>query len=201
MDKNNFKKSIKTIGISKNIQNTKISIKKIKLLSALFLYIFLYNDLFISNYKYKSLLSLRLLNSFCIIIVFDTRPDVLKMIPIIKELKSNKKFICITINTGQHQKMANKILESLNMTQYVDIELNVMRKNQTLSKLTSRIILELDKIYSLFNPKSIIVQGDTTTIVLLLLFLHFIKRSLFFMLNQDLGPKIYYLLFLKNLIG
>ena len=59
--------------------------------------------------------------------------------------------------------MGKQILESLNMTKYVDIELNVMRKNQTLSKLTSRIILELDKIYSIFNPDSVIVQGDTTT--------------------------------------
>ena len=157
-------KRIKKIGICKRIQKNKISIKKILiLLSSFFLNIFLYKDLFINNHKYKCLLSLRPLNSFCIIIVFGTRPDVLKMIPIIKELKSNKKFFCITINTGQHQKMANKILESLNMAKYVDIELNVMRKNQTLSKLTSRIILELDKIYSLFNPKSVIVQGDTTT--------------------------------------
>ena len=49
------------------------------------------------------------------------------------------------------------------MNKYIDIELNVMRKNQILSKLTSKITLELDKIYSSFNPDSVIVQGDTTT--------------------------------------
>ena len=84
------------------------------------------------------------------------------MIPIIKELKNNPKFFCITVDTGQH-KMSKQIIESLNMSEYVDIGLNVMRKNQTLSKLTSRIMLELDKVYSLFNPDSVIVQGDTTT--------------------------------------
>ena len=49
------------------------------------------------------------------------------------------------------------------MSKHVDIELNVMRKNQTLSALTSRIMLELDKIYSILNPDSVIVHGDTTT--------------------------------------
>ena len=62
------------------------------------------------------------------------------MIPIIREFKNNNKFFYITLNTWHHQKMAKQILESLNMTKYVDIELNVMRNYQTLSKLTSRII-------------------------------------------------------------
>ena len=116
-----------------------------------------------SNGIYNKLLSLRPINSYCILIIFGTRPDILKLIPIINELKNNKKFFCITINTGQHKKMSKQILESLNMSKNVDIELNVMEKNQSLVKLTSKIILELDKIYTLFNPDSIIVQGDTTT--------------------------------------
>ena len=146
-----------------NIKTINIIKKNILLLSLIIFFIFLNKDLFSNNSIYKRLLNLRPLYNYCIIIVFGTRPEALKMIPIIKELKKNPKFFCITINTGQHKKMTKQILESLNMSKYVDIELNVMRKNQSLSKLTSRIILAIDKILSILNPDSIIVQGDTTT--------------------------------------
>ena len=49
------------------------------------------------------------------------------------------------------------------MSDSIDIDLNIMKKNQTLSELTSKTILELDKIYSTFHPNAIVVQGDTTT--------------------------------------
>ena len=148
----------------KRTKKNSITKKKILILLGLFfLNIGLYKDLFINIYKYKRLLFLRPSNRFCIIIIIGTRTDVLKMIPIIKELKNNNKFFCITVNIGSHQKMTKQILKSLNMNKYIDIELNVMRKNQILSKLTSKITLELDKIYSSFNPDSVIVQGDTTT--------------------------------------
>ena len=103
------------------------------------------------------------LNKHCIAIVFGTRPEAIKLIPIIKELKHNKKFFCVVINTGQHSKMIKQILKSLNVSDSIDIELNIMRKNQTLSELTYRTILELNKIYLIINPNAVIVQGDTTT--------------------------------------
>ena len=98
-----------------------------------------------------------------IAIVFGTRPEAVKMIPLINLLKNSKDFLCITINTGQHKKMIQQILESLNMSNSIDIELNIMKKNQTLPELTSKIMLELNKIYSLISPDAIIVQGDTTS--------------------------------------
>jgi UDP-N-acetylglucosamine 2-epimerase (non-hydrolysing) len=85
------------------------------------------------------------------------------LIPIIKLLKNNKNFLCITINTGQHKKMIKQILESLNMSDSIDIELNIMKNNQTLPEITSKIMVELNKIYSLVNPDAVIVQGDTTS--------------------------------------
>ena len=85
------------------------------------------------------------------------------MIPIIKLLKNNKNFLCITINTGQHKKMIKQILESLNMSDSIDIELNIMKNNQTLPEITSKIMVELNKIYSLVHPDAVIVQGDTTS--------------------------------------
>ena len=99
----------------------------------------------------------------CLAIVFGTRPEAVKLIPLIKLLKNNKDFLCIAINTGQHKKMIQQILESLNMSDSIDIELNIMKNNQTLPELTSKILLELNKIYSLIEPDAVIVQGDTTS--------------------------------------
>lgn len=127
------------------------------------LIIIYYKNFFDNIYIYNNLVSHRPLNTHFIVIIFGTRPEAVKMIPIIKELKNNKKFFCITINTGQHKKMINQILESLNMSGYIDIVLNVMKNNQTLSELTSRTISELTKIFSLIHPDAVIVQGDTTT--------------------------------------
>jgi len=128
-----------------------------------FLIIFYYLNFYEKKHIYNNLLSHRPLNTHFIVIVFGTRPEAVKMIPIIKELKNNKKFFCLVINTGQHTKLINQILESLNMNDYIDIELNIMKNNQTLSELTSKTLLELNKIFSLTHPDVVIVQGDTTT--------------------------------------
>jgi UDP-N-acetylglucosamine 2-epimerase len=85
------------------------------------------------------------------------------LIPIIKELKNKSNFMCININTGQHKQMINQILDSYNASNFVDINLNLMRANQTLADLTSLAVRELGKIFSYLNPKAIIVQGDTTS--------------------------------------
>ena len=98
-----------------------------------------------------------------IAIIFGTRPEAIKLIPLIKELKYNSNFTCFTINTGQHWTMVKQILDSFDMANSIDFELNIMTENQTLALLSSQIIIELDKIYSLIHPDAIIVQGDTTT--------------------------------------
>ena len=54
-------------------------------------------------------------NTKRIAFTFGTRPEAIKLFPLLKELKENKNFICITINTGQHKEMIQKILKSLNM--------------------------------------------------------------------------------------
>ena len=98
-----------------------------------------------------------------IAIIFGTRPEAIKLIPLIKELKYNNNFTCFTINTGQHWTMVKQILDSFDMANSIDFELNIMTENQTLALLSSQIIIELDKIYSLIHTDAIIVQGDTTT--------------------------------------
>ena len=102
-------------------------------------------------------------NTYRIAFVFGTRPEAVKLFPLIKELKENKNFICIIINTGQHKEMMKQILNSLNMDNSIDFNLNIMKKNQSLAELTSKSIFKLEKLFNLINPNAIIVQGDTTT--------------------------------------
>ena len=102
-------------------------------------------------------------NTLRIAFVFGTRPEAIKLFPLIKELKVNKNIVCIVINTGQHKEMMEQILNSLNMGNYIDFNLNIMQKNQSLGELTSKSIFKLEKLFNLINPNAIIVQGDTTT--------------------------------------
>ena len=102
-------------------------------------------------------------NTYRIAFVFGTRPEALKLFPLIKELKKNKNFTCIIINTGQHKEMLKQILDSINLDESIDFNLNLMKNNQSLSQLTSKAIIELEKIYNLIKPNAVIVQGDTTT--------------------------------------
>jgi UDP-N-acetylglucosamine 2-epimerase (non-hydrolysing) len=102
-------------------------------------------------------------NTYRLAFVFGTRPEAIKLFPLIKELKKNKKFICILINTGQHKEMIQQILNSLDMDDSIDFNLNLMQINQSLAELTSKAISKLEKIFNLINPNAIIIQGDTTT--------------------------------------
>ena len=141
-----------------------MQIKICLLMILIFFYLYInFNDLFYDNFFIHRLKPFLSIKKHCIAIVFGTRPEAIKLIPIIKLLKHNKNYLCITINTGQHKKMLKQILESFNMSDSIDIECNIMKKNQTLPELTSKIILELTKIYSLIHPNAIIVQGDTTS--------------------------------------
>ena len=82
--------------------------------------------------------------------------------------------------------MIKQIFYSLNMDNSIDFNLNVMMNNQSLSKLTSKLILEIEKLYNLFSPNAVIVQGDTTTSFSAdVLSENFIKKFQFFMLKQD----------------
>jgi len=102
-------------------------------------------------------------NTYRLVIVFGTRPEAIKLIPLIKNLNLNKMFTCITINTGQHKEMIKQILKSFKIESDIDYNLEIMEKNQSLPRLTSKILIELEKIFSYINPDAIIVQGDTTT--------------------------------------
>src|SRR4030042_5717975 len=96
-----------------------------------------------------------------ILIVFGTRPEAIKMLPVIIELKKSKNWkvkICVT---AQHREMLDQILQMFEITP--DFDLNLMEKSQTLTHLTAKIFTELQEVFDLFGPDWVIVQGDTTT--------------------------------------
>ena len=154
-----FHSLTKENSIKKYNKNILKYLTKYFIILSIFSFIYLLNKYFFHKYFKKIYPS----NNYRIAFVFGTRPEAVKLIPLIKELKENKNFSCFTINTGQHKEMIHQILESFNMENSIDFNLNIMKKNQSLSKLTSLAISELEKIYSLINPQAVIVQGDTTT--------------------------------------
>ena len=97
-----------------------------------------------------------------ILIIIGTRPEAIKMAPVIKELRENKRFfnlkICIT---GQHKKMLKQVLDFFEIK--TNFNINVMRKNQSLEGLTSKILIKIGDIINKIKPDLVMVHGDTTT--------------------------------------
>lgn len=92
-------------------------------------------------------------------IIFGTRPEIVKLYPVIKYLK--KKFEVVTIFTGQHRDLGRQMLKAFNIKP--DYDLDVMLIDQSLSILTALLHENLDEILSKEKPDLIVVQGDTTT--------------------------------------
>ena len=96
-----------------------------------------------------------------ILIVFGTRPEAIKMCPLVKELKSRSYFQTLVCVTGQHREMLDQVLNVFDVSP--DYDLNIMKKNQTLFDITVSI---LDKIKALLmkeRPDIVLVHGDTST--------------------------------------
>lgn len=99
-----------------------------------------------------------------ILIIFGTRPEAIKMAPLIKELQSNKKdFNTVIALTGQHKEMLYQVLDFFKIKPNYDLEL--MKPNQTLFDITADALRGLEKILEKENPDLIVVQGDTTTVL------------------------------------
>lgn len=97
-----------------------------------------------------------------IAVVFGTRPDTIKMAPIILELQRNSEFFdVLTIATAQHRQMLDQVLDVFEIKPNYD--LNIMSAKQTLASLTSKIVTGLDEIFENEKPDMVLVQGDTTT--------------------------------------
>jgi len=97
-----------------------------------------------------------------IMLVFGTRPEAIKMAPLIDILKSESdNFELLICVTGQHRYLLDQVLDLFNITP--DIDLNIMKFSQNLSDVTCQIILEMGKIFLKHKPDIVLVHGDTTT--------------------------------------
>ena len=94
--------------------------------------------------------------------VFGTRPEAIKMAPLVLKLKQNSdRFETITVVTAQHREMLDSVLEIFKIKP--DYDLNIMKERQTLSGITGLVLKELDSIIEKEKPDIVLVHGDTTT--------------------------------------
>lgn len=93
--------------------------------------------------------------------IFGTRPEAIKMAPLVKELEKRKEIESIVCVTAQHRQMLDQVLDTFNITPNYD--LNIMKQGQSLSEITSRALLGLEEVIKKTKPDLVLVHGDTTT--------------------------------------
>ncbi|MCI9087250.1 MAG: UDP-N-acetylglucosamine 2-epimerase (non-hydrolyzing) [Clostridia bacterium] len=96
-----------------------------------------------------------------IMLVFGTRPEAIKMCPLVKELKTRKNVETIVCVTGQHREMLQQVLECFEVVP--DYNLDIMQDKQTLFDITTNIISKIKPVLEEVKPDVILVHGDTTT--------------------------------------
>ncbi|WP_141322660.1 non-hydrolyzing UDP-N-acetylglucosamine 2-epimerase, partial [Brevibacterium aurantiacum] len=98
-----------------------------------------------------------------VLTVFGTRPEAIKVAPVIRAIESSAKLSSRTLVTAQHREMLDQVNELFSIVP--DIDLNIMSNGQTLNGIASRVIGELDSVLALERPDAVLVQGDTTTVM------------------------------------
>ncbi|SDJ54440.1 non-hydrolyzing UDP-N-acetylglucosamine 2-epimerase [Arthrobacter cupressi] len=93
--------------------------------------------------------------------IFGTRPEAIKMAPIILALRDSAEFDCVVTVTGQHREMLDQVNELFGIVP--DHDLNILQRGQSLSEIMTRTVDGLNKIFQNGKPDAVIVQGDTTT--------------------------------------
>jgi UDP-N-acetylglucosamine 2-epimerase (non-hydrolysing) len=94
-------------------------------------------------------------------IVFGTRPEAIKLVPVIVALRADPAFAVRVIVTGQHRQMLDETLQPFGIAP--DVDLDIMQPGQTLNQLVGRIVPRLDELYAHERPDVVLVQGDTTS--------------------------------------
>lgn len=93
--------------------------------------------------------------------VFGTRPETIKMAPLVKELKSREEIETIVCVTAQHRQMLDQVLDAFEIKP--DYDLDIMKKGQTLSDITTRVLQGIQSVIQEVKPDIVLVHGDTTT--------------------------------------
>jgi len=93
--------------------------------------------------------------------IFGTRPEAIKMAPIVSALQESPLFRCIVTVTGQHREMLDQVNELFGIVP--DHDLNILQQGQSLSAIMTRTIDGLERLFAVTRPDAVVVQGDTTT--------------------------------------
>lgn len=96
-----------------------------------------------------------------ILVVIGTRPEAIKMAPLIHALKAEPRLKTLVCLTAQHRQMLDQVLEIFDIT--ADIDLDLMKPGQQLTGLTAQVLTSLDEVLKLHKPDCVLVHGDTTT--------------------------------------
>jgi len=96
-----------------------------------------------------------------ILLIFGTRPEAIKMAPLVKILEKESGIVSKVCVTAQHREMLDQVLEMFNILP--DYDLNIMKQGQDLYDVTSNVLLGLKKVLDDFKPDLVLVHGDTTT--------------------------------------
>lgn len=93
--------------------------------------------------------------------IFGTRPEAIKMCPVIKELDHRDDIDSVVCLTGQHEEMLSQVMELFGIE--AKYNLHIMKRKQTLSMITTEILIKADKVYEIEKPDLVLVHGDTST--------------------------------------
>ncbi|NBH71168.1 UDP-N-acetylglucosamine 2-epimerase (non-hydrolyzing) [Clostridiaceae bacterium] len=96
-----------------------------------------------------------------ILVVFGTRPEAIKMCPLVKQLKKEKCFQTIVCVTGQHREMLKQVLDAFSI--FPDYDLKIMQTGQTLYEITEGVLKGMNGVLNMEQPDLVLVHGDTTT--------------------------------------
>ena len=96
-----------------------------------------------------------------VMLVFGTRPEAIKMCPLVNELKKRKSIQTLVCVTGQHREMLDQVLKTFDVVP--DFDLSIMKKSQTLFDITTAILEKIKSVLQEAKPDIVLVHGDTST--------------------------------------
>ncbi|MCC2594545.1 UDP-N-acetylglucosamine 2-epimerase (non-hydrolyzing) [Tessaracoccus sp. OS52] len=99
-----------------------------------------------------------------VMVIYGTRPEAVKMAPLIKALEASEVLTPVVVSTGQHREMMDQVNEWFGIEP--DLDLKVFKDGQSLTELASRILDGLPKVWEEYHPDAVVVQGDTTTVAI-----------------------------------
>lgn len=100
-------------------------------------------------------------NKPTVVTIFGTRPEAIKLFPVVNQLAEDERINSICCVSAQHREMLDQVLEIANITP--DYDLDIMRSNQSLDELTARLLTKIGEMLDTVKPQRVIVQGDTAT--------------------------------------